>query len=116
MDESTITRRFSGSVRSFIPLILAIMAGCETCPVPGYEPLTETEIAVLELKQEWLKECDGVTPTAPANNAGNLLEDYTDVSEALARCMTQQRGLAEYARKVHQKAVERRSKANTPKK
>lgn len=112
MDESTRFGRFAGRIRCLSALIAAIMAGCANCPVAGFQSLTEVEIAVLELRQEWLKECEGVAPVAPDNSTGSLLEDYVEVSEKLAQCMTMQRGLSGYMAQVYEKARQKRLNAN----
>lgn len=58
-------------------------------------PKTETEIAIGQIKDEELKECQGIGPDK-GNNVGNLLLDYADLAASASDCITRHNSLVRY--------------------
>lgn len=103
MDARTFVGSRPGSL-CLSAVIFAMMAGCETAPVTGIKTQTEVEIAVAAVKDEWLKECEGLPALTPGNEVGNLLEEYTDVAGLLATCIARHNDSVRYIKPIVQKA------------
>lgn len=91
-------------LRCLISVIAVMMSACETAP-PRVVTKTETEIAVAAVKDEWLKECEGLVGV-PSNSIENLLVDYTDLSSVAAICFARQRDFVQYMAPIVKKARE----------
>lgn len=78
--------------------VTALLAGCPwpLQPQAKITTRTETELAVIEVKDEWLKPCAGLAPAMPENNTGNLLLDYNDLSGVAATCIARHNSFIEY--------------------
>lgn len=50
----------------------------------------------MEVKDEWLKPCEGLDPALPKNSTGDLLLDYSNVAAVAATCMARHLTLIEY--------------------
>jgi hypothetical protein len=95
MEKSTLSRRI---VFACALAVTALLAGCPwpLQPEARITTRTETELAVIEVKDEWLRPCAGLSPTMPENNTGNLLLDYNDLSGVSAVCAARHNTLIEY--------------------
>lgn len=95
--------RTAACLTAAIAAIIAL-SGCGSRPKVAQIPVkSETELAVENVKSEWLIKCEGVQGPAPQNNVGNLLEDYNRVVTALALCMARQHETVDYLEPVVKK-------------
>ena len=77
-------------------IIAALLAGCTTVKTQDSVKIkSETEIAVSELKLEWLTECEGLGGVAE-NEVGALLQDFVDLSALFAVCQARHKDLVQY--------------------
>jgi len=87
-----------------IAAIIAVLVGCAHNEVrPEIKFKSETEVAVANIKMDWLKRCEGLPAAMPANEVGSLLQDYADMAKALAECIQRHTTLADYLEIVVQK-------------
>lgn len=80
----------------FITLMLTGCGWPPKKPEPPVQTKSQTELAVQEIKGEWLKTCDGLAEVPPGNSTGNLLLDYTDAVALLGICLARHNSLIEY--------------------
>ena len=100
------TRSFAGRAFRCIvsAAIILSLTGCfGTFGKAAVKTKSETEIAVAEIKAEWLKRCEGLAGTMPENQTGNLLQDYADMASAFAQCIERHKALADYIEPVMKK-------------
>lgn len=67
-----------------------------------YQPKSETELAIGQIKAEMMKRCEGVGPT-PQNSVGGLLQDHADISAVAAECITRHNSLVDYLEPIVKK-------------
>lgn len=88
----------------FSAAIILALSGCSwTLGSSAVRTKSETEIAVSEIKLEWLKRCEGLAGPMPDNQTGNLLQDYADLASALAVCQERHKAIADYIEPVVKK-------------
>ena len=88
------------------PIIAAVaVVGCGT--TPALQTRSETEIAVSNVKAEWLKDCEVLVGPMPANTIGSLLQDHADISALLAMCIARHNDFAAYMRPIVDREKER---------
>lgn len=95
MAKSSLSRRLA---LGFALAVTALLSGCPwpLQPEARITTRTETELAVIEVKDAWLTQCAGLDPTMPENNTGNLLLDYNNLSGVAAECIARHNSLVEY--------------------
>lgn len=98
MDASKRARPAVGAV--ILAALLAV--GCSTT-VPTVKTKSETEIAVSEIPADWLLGCDKISDSAPDNEVGELLLDYTELAKAYATSCTRYKNLSDYLKEVVKK-------------
>lgn len=93
-----------------IPRVLACiyaalaLGGCGHLQVSGtVRTKSETEIAVEQIRDEWLKVCETLKTPMPTNSVENLQRDYTDLAAALAVCISRQTDFVNYMKPFVQK-------------
>jgi hypothetical protein len=103
--ETIASTRNAPCTGRLLPAIIAsvvAMTGCGSTP-PQINTKTETEIAVANVKSEWLKACEGVMTPMPGNEIGLLLQDHAGISALLAECIARHNDFADYMRPVVEK-------------
>lgn len=80
------------------------LVGCTSAPKGAtVKTRTEAEIAIAEVREEWLKKCEFVV-TERGNSIGELLKDYTDAAAALAECTARHNDFVDYIGPIVRKA------------
>lgn len=90
------TQTVSMIALAFLLAAFLLLAGCFGREVK--EPVAEPEliVALKSTKAEWLKPCNGMPPELPANQTGNLLEDFNTATALGAECKLRHSNLVEY--------------------
>ena len=92
-------------------LIILSLVGCGG-KLPFIRTKSETELAVSEIKAEWLAPCAGLSVSNPDNSMEGLLSDYLALAEAMTICSTRHTSFVNYIKPVVDK--ERASKPSNP--
>lgn len=86
----------SAILRFAVAFAVALLVGCTSAPKGAMvKTKTEAEVALAEVREEWLKKCEPVI-VERGNSIGDLLKDYADASAALAECMARHNDFVEY--------------------
>jgi len=109
------TRPFSRATRAICALaIVVLLPGCmTTCSQPVQPPPTVvtksgTELAVEQIKSEWLVRCAGLETSMPANDIGSLLNDYNDLAGVSATCLERHNSFVDYMKPIVEKEKARK--------
>ena len=89
-----------GSGTKAISLAL-LLAGCGAHQAP-VEP-NEYQIALKQVKDEWLKDCEGLGDR-PGNATGDLLQDFADAAALGGECRARHNSAVQYLRPLVEKA------------
>lgn len=57
---------------------------------------SESELALEQVKAEWLVKCRGLESPMPENDIGKLLADYNDLAGVSATCMERHNSFVDY--------------------
>jgi hypothetical protein len=77
--------------------IVFALSGCALFRTnPGVAVKTELEIAVDQIKPEWLKRCPPLPPPPNTNSVGSLLEDAAMVVPLAAECAARHNSFVDY--------------------
>lgn len=88
-------RKGYGFTRACVSAFCAIaLVGCGH-DGPLIATQSETDIAISQIKDEWLTKCAGLGPEKD-NNIGNLLQEYGELAALLAVCMKRHNDFVDY--------------------
>lgn len=92
-----------GRQQKAIPVALALLlSGCFGSGTNPTAP-NEFQIGLREVKDEYLKSCDGLGDR-PGSGVGDLLQDFNDASALGGLCRSRHEALVEYLRPLVEKA------------